>query len=305
MRDPLLVPYFWGAVNLSPYIELYTRKDNQFLAFLRLHHSPIPTTLMKARLLLPLLLLSVLGFSQEEVLRVEPANVVQEIVVDNLDESYQDMTTFVVTNNSRRIIQLVYQLRVGEKPRSWKYGVFNGRTSSTPYLLESSTGSTGRPVPLAPGQSATFFIVLEPDGISGSGRAEVLFSDLTIPGRTLGTASFATKILRRPLLNANAPSSAGGTDSVPTQSRPTPTTVRLYPNPAQERFFVEAPPGTKVGRVEVSNTLGRRLRRFDRPAGEEGYDIEQLPDGLYLISIYDDRGKKLKTLRLLHRRFGA
>lgn len=250
-------------------------------------------------------MLSVLGFCQEEVLRVEPGNVVQEIVVDNLDESYQDMTTFVVTNNSNRLIQLAYQLRMGEKPRSWNYGIFNGSTSSTPYLLDRSTSSQGRAVPLAPGQSATFYIVLEPNGISGSGRAEVLFSDLTIPGRILATASFATKILRRPMLNGNSSSANGLTETTTTPDRPEPTSVRLYPNPARERFFVEAPAGTKIGRVEVSNTLGRRLRRFDEPAGEDGYDIEQLPDGLYLISIYDDRGKKLKTLRLLHRRFGA
>jgi hypothetical protein len=260
---------------------------------------------MKALLLLPSLMLSILGFCQEEVLRVEPANVVQEIVVDNLDESYQDVTTFVVTNNSRRLIQLAYELRMGEKPRSWNYGIFNGSTSSTPYRLDQNTSSPGQSVPLAPGQSATFFIILEPDGISGSGRAEVLFSDLTIPGRTLATATFATKILRRPMLNGNSSTASGLTDTAPAQSRPTPTTVRLYPNPARERFFVEAPQGTKIGRVEVSNTLGRRLRRFDQPAGEEGYDIEQLPDGLYLISIFDHQGKKLKTLRLLHRRFGA
>ena len=68
---------------------------------------------------------------------------------------------------------------------------------------------------------------------------------------------------------------------------------------------MEAPPGTKLGRIEVSNTLGNRLKRFDRPAGKDGYDVEGLPDGLYLISIYDDKGKKLKTLRLLHRQYGA
>jgi len=57
--------------------------------------------------------------------------------------------------------------------------------------------------------------------------------------------------------------------------------------------------------VEISNALGNRLRKYDRPDGKQGYDVENLPDGLYLISIYDDKGKKLKTLRLLHRQFGA
>lgn len=245
--------------------------------------------------------------AQPSSLRVEPANVVKEVVVDDLDEDYQDITSVTVTNTSRRDVQLVHRAVVKTAPRSWNYGIFSRRNQSAPYPMDRVDLDEGRPVRLGPGQSASFVVVLQPDGISGEGTVEVVFSDMNVPGRTLSTAAFSTKILRRPQVNASNPPNLGSDNNLrpaPT-SRPTPTTVRLYPNPARENFFVEAPPGTRIGRVEVANTLGNRLRKFNGPAGPDGYDIENLPDGLYLVYIYDENGKKLKTLRLLHRRFGA
>lgn len=230
------------------------------------------------------------------VLRVEPANVNKEIVVDNLDEDFQDVTSIMVTNNSGRTLQLLRDPVPIRKPASWSYLALDRQPKASPYVMSRLEQENGRPISLRPGESASFFVVLTPDGLTGTGTMELRFSDLTLPGTPLNLATITTKLSRRQ------------TDPPPVseqQERPFPTTVRLYPNPAPERFFVEAPRGVRVGRVEVANTLGRRIRSFDQPAGKEGYDIENLPDGLYLISVYDAAGKKIKTLRLLHRRFGA
>ena len=159
--------------------------------------------------------------------------------------------------------------------------------------MDAKEMDNDRIVQLAPGESAFFYVVLRPDGVLGEGSTEVRFYDLATPGSALVTTTFTTQITRRPATRDRAP-----------EQRPAPTTVNLYTNPARERFFIESPANQPIGRVEISNTLGRMLKRFDR-YDSEGYDIEKLPDGLYLISIYDPSGKKLKTLRLLHRQFGA
>ena len=261
------------------------------------------------KLLIPLFLLFVgLGLSaQQPSLRVEPANVVKEVVVDDLDEEYQDITSVTVTNKSGRTIQLVHRTQIKNAPKSWHYGIFSRRNQTAPYPMERADLDEGRPVRLSAGESASFAVVLEPDGISGEGTVEVEFSDMNVPGRILATAAFSTKILRRPKVDgANPPNLNTGAGQLSIPNRPTPTTVRLYPNPDQgKNFFVEAPPGTKIGRIEVANTLGNRLRTFTVDPGSAGYDVKDLPDGLYLVFIYDENGKKLKTLRLLHRRFGA
>lgn len=257
---------------------------------------------MKALLPLLFLALSVCVYAQRSALRVEPATVVKDVIVDDLDEEYQDITTLTVTNDSPRSIQLVRKQVIIGKPASWVYGTFSRRNRNAPYVISESTTSNDQPVGLAPGESATFHVVLQPDGVAGDGRMEVHFSDLNVPGQLLGKAVVTTEIIQRAGPVA-APVNSNVSDSGTAQG--VPTTVRLYPNPARERFFVETPPGIKLGRIEVSNTLGKRILLFDRPAGKDGYDVEDLPDGLYLISIFDDKGKKLKTLRLLHRQFGA
>lgn len=258
------------------------------------------------KLLLPLLLLLIgTPLTAQLSLRVEPANVVKEVVVDDLDEDYQDITSVTVTNTSGRNIQLVQRMRIQDAPTRWEYGIFSRSNHTAPYPMSRRDLDEGRPVRLSAGESATFVVVLAPGGISGAGTIEVEFSDFSVPGKVITNAAFSTKIIRRPRVNATNPPSlnTGGTSS---PDRPVPTTVRIYPNPDQgKNFFVEAPPGTTIGRVEIANTLGNRLRSFSADPGEVGYDIKDLPDGLYLVFIYDRNGKKLKTLRLLHRRFGA
>lgn len=246
--------------------------------------------------------LSICSYAQRNALRVEPATVVKDVVVDDLDDEYQDLTTITVTNDSPRAIRLVRKQVVIGKPSEWKYGTFTSRSRNTPYVLSKANNTNNPPINLPPGASATFQVVLQPFGIVGDGRVEVRFSDLNDPGKTLGKAVITSEIIQR----SGTETTPGSSNVAGGDSRPAPKSVRVYPNPTREsRFFVETPPGTKIGRIEVSNTLGNRLKKFDRPSGKDGYDVEGLPDGLYLISIYDDKGKKLKTLRLLHRQYGA
>ena len=214
--------------------------------------------------------------------------------MDNLDEHFEDVTSVVVTNNSARTIQLVKQEIAGTQPRAWSYRAFDRVSRATPYVRTASEQQGGRQISLPPGQSATYYVTLQPDGVTGTGSIQLRFSDLTLPGTVLATATVRTNLSR-----------SQGVEQEAVEVDRTPTTVRLYPNPATDRFFVEAPRGTRIGRVEVTNTLGRQIKQFTGASGPEGYPIDQLPDGLYLISIYDTAGKKLRTLRLLHRQFGA
>jgi hypothetical protein len=257
---------------------------------------------MRPRLLVFFLVFSSVAFAQHSELRVEPASVVKDVVVDDLRKAYQDITPITVTNDARRTIQLVREQVIIGKPDSWKYGTFSRRNRVSPYVITGTENEQEGPVNLGPGESATFYVVLQPDGGTGDGRVEVRFSDLTVPGRVLGKAVVTSEITQRSGIGTNTSS---GSNLPDLSSRPAPTSVRIFPNPARERFFVEAPAGVRIGRVEIRNTLGSMLKKFDKPAGKDGYEVENLPDGLYMISIYDDRGKKLKTLRLLHRQFGA
>ena len=250
---------------------------------------------MKTTLLLFVALLGLPCLGQDRVLRVEPANMEKDVVVEKLDPDYQDVTTVTVTNVSDRTLRLRRFPNVIGKPTEWDYAVFNQVGRTGPYLMQTAREQLNRSFSLAPGATASFQLVLEPDGATGDGRVEVRFTDANSPEVVLGKATVTTEIIRR--------GNAGGAGGL--NRRPAPTALRLYPNPARERFFVDIPNGVDLGRVEVSNALGKRLRKFDGADSKDGFDINNLPDGLYLISLYDSQGKKLKTLRLLHRQFGA
>ncbi len=246
--------------------------------------------LMKPGFTLLTLLLSLCCFAQSGALRIEPANVNKEVVVDDMRDGYQDITNITVTNTSTRTISLAREQTVVSKPKDWDYGTFSRRTETAPFIVPRTDADQDKPIRLAPGERATFTVVLDSDGSTGTGSVDIGFTDASAPGVTLGSATFTTRIVRR--------------EASPV-TPPKPTSVKLYPNPAREQFFIDVPPDVRLGRVDVSNALGKRLLRFNDAAGKDGYNIEKLPDGLYLISIFDDRGRKLKTLRLLHRRFGA
>ena len=235
------------------------------------------------------LLATVAVLAQTVELSIEPAQVEKHIVVDDLDLDFEDISTIQLTNMSSTPLRLRYDKIIDLQPEGWETIVYRKEAGNRPGTNASESGVFS----LGAYESVEFYLILQPNGVPGAGRIRLPFVNANLPGRPLATAAFNLTVLNQSQAD-NDPSYGG--------RRPS---LRVYPNPAVENFFVDFPPNKPFGRVEVYNTLGRRLRSFTEPAGEEGYNIEDLPEGLYLINIYDAAGMKLKTLRLLHRRFGA
>lgn len=233
-------------------------------------------------------------FAQAIELGIVPNRVDKEVSVSLLDLDFEEISTIVLTNNDNRELQLQWEKTLINQPQGWESLVCSKTPNYAPFQNDSTSEfvEDRRPFRLAPGESLEFYLILRPNGKTGQGRIKLVFSDLTQPGKSLGEAVFNLQVNRNPLAQQEEDSSK-------------PKVLRIYPNPAIENFFVEVPSSKKLGRVEVVNTLGRKLKTFDKPAGPEGYDIDDLPEGIYLINIYDADGNKLKTLRLFHRRFGA
>lgn len=233
-------------------------------------------------------------FAQVKELSVVPNRVDKEVAVSLLDHNFEEISTIVLKNTNDRELQLQWDKELVDQPTGWETLVCSKTPNYAPFQTDASNELTEdrRPFRLGPGESLEFYLILRPNGKTGQGRVKLTFSELTQPGRSLGEAIFDLKVNRNPIArqeeNANQPK-----------------VLRVYPNPAVDNFFVEVPTNKRLGRVEVVNTLGRKLKTFDKPAGPEGYNINELPEGIYLINIYDALGNKLKTLRLFHRRFGA
>lgn len=74
--------------------------------------------------------------------------------------------------------------------------------------------------------------------------------------------------------------------------------IKLFPNPTSEYFELSNPSGL-VDQIAVHNILGRQVDQFN--AVEQRFDVAELPQGLYLVSLMDDKENILKTMRLQKR----
>ena len=71
--------------------------------------------------------------------------------------------------------------------------------------------------------------------------------------------------------------------------------IRVFPNPAAEYFEVQA--GSQIRQITVINMVGRAVKTFVYN-DKQRYYIADLPRGMYLIQLSDDRGKVMNTQRL-------
>ena len=70
--------------------------------------------------------------------------------------------------------------------------------------------------------------------------------------------------------------------------------IKVYPNPAINYFSITN--NNLVQFVQVYNIIGRKVKSYPVQNGLE-YDISDLPEGMYLISLVGADGKVLKTVR--------
>lgn len=70
--------------------------------------------------------------------------------------------------------------------------------------------------------------------------------------------------------------------------------ISLFPNPASEYFRISGK--QDVGKVEIFNMIGKSIKTFDK--SQPSYNSGDLRNGIYLVRIFDRKGKPLKVLRL-------
>ena len=74
--------------------------------------------------------------------------------------------------------------------------------------------------------------------------------------------------------------------------------LRLFPNPASESFSVTE--AENIDRIILYNMTGRQVRTFEG-CNDNPHYIGDLPNGLYLVTLFNDQSGVVKTLRLMKR----
>lgn len=66
-------------------------------------------------------------------------------------------------------------------------------------------------------------------------------------------------------------------------------TLSVYPNPANDRFFVSGK-GDNLLRIVVHNLSGQKVLQIENPTLQESIDISKLNDGVYFVSLQGANG---------------
>ncbi len=75
-------------------------------------------------------------------------------------------------------------------------------------------------------------------------------------------------------------------------------TIKIFPNPATE--YIELSENEKVAKIIIYNLTGREMKRFDAYNGEKYY-VGDLPKGLYLVQLLDNKNQNIVTQRVSKR----
>jgi Secretion system C-terminal sorting domain len=78
-----------------------------------------------------------------------------------------------------------------------------------------------------------------------------------------------------------------------------PVKISIYPNPATN--FISINKDENVRDIAIFNLVGRKLKTFQNVEKDEHYDVSDLPVGMYLIQVIDDKKKIVTTQRISKR----
>lgn len=233
-----------------------------------------------------LLFLIIPFFAQAQVIKVEPKTVAQDFKNQNLSDFTLQLQQYAkVTNLTKQEIRLRWTRIVIDQPLDWETQVCDNNACYIPRVSTNIDAaiSFNQPMILKPDSSFNMGLYIVPNGRPGKGIFQLVLALANNPNTPIDTIKFNTTV--------NFTTSTNDFQK---------EDIRVFPNPAANYFEISN--NDNVDLILVYNLLGREVRSY-QARGNEQYDLEGLPDGLYLVSLMDNRRSVLKTVRLNKRSF--
>ena len=236
------------------------------------------------QMILSLCLLFSTALAQAQTLRIEPGDVKQIFKV-NLADPFLNLEMYATVRNiSKDTVRLKWQRREIDKPGEWQTQVCDGVECYIPIVSSNIDPKLGLNAPfvLPPNGKADFIFHLIPGQIAGTGKFSVQFSSVQKPDSIMASMNF----------EATVQSLVTSVKDWQVQA------AQIYPNPASDYFMLSAVDG--IDQLILYNTLGIPLKTY-LPAYGQRYSLSGLPDGIYLLSLVDNKKGIVKTLRISKR----
>ena len=220
---------------------------------------------MRYFIVLVVVLIASLNLRGQDFLIEEP------VLVKGSTVDYEVKVKTTIRNTTGDFLHLQWD-RLENVPEGWKTLVCDPQTCWTPEFSSSE-------FVLSPNQKAVLYISFMPDGKSGEGSVS-----LRVNGQGKKTA--AAKVVTFNVL-------VEGDDVSKSMAL---KQLKVLPEPTVSYFSLSHVEGVKV--VEVYNLLGNIVKRFAVERKDEKYFIRELPKGLYFVSMLDESGLVMKTVRM-------
>lgn len=242
---------------------------------------------MKQLLLSAIAVFAFFSLQAQLTIQVYPNNLSYELQADLSDEWAEPIAHAWVINNSNQTINLRWEREVvgATCPSEWKYRICDDTacySSNTPSNVIFG-GGLFAPLTLVPGDTTILDVHVLPNMVAGCCQVRMHFSHVLNASSDVPITSVDFDICVSPIT------------AVTEREK---TNLRVFPNPTTSYFNLTK--NSFVKQVYVSNILGKRVKTFNANPSSR-YDIADLPDGLYLVSMLDDKNRIIKTIRLSKR----
>lgn len=247
----------------------------------------LKTILMKHIILLNILFFFFLNLSGQNLISIDPNPAEAEFNVDLSDFDLDLEVHTTVKNLTSDTLLLRWERFEMTSPDEWDTQVCDPNAC---YLPSVNTNfdpdlQINEPVILLPDSSFELIFHFLPNGEGGEGAFDLDFSLISDPDNVIETATFKARVNALVSSISKSPDLKG---------------VRVFPNPTAD--YIELTNTESVDQMVVYNLLGRPVRFFPVYNGRR-YRLNDLPDGIYLVSLVSHRDGILKTLRVSKRSY--
>lgn len=186
--------------------------------------------------------------------------------------AFETVAHSMFTNNSDTTKTFRWRRSVEDITMGWQSAICDINAC---YSVEADTTDPSMLLKLGPGDSTLLDVHIRPNGLEGAAIIKVTIEDVDDPENTaVGEYLFNQT---SPVYDINS------------------LDLKLYPNPATHYFQLSD--YTNVGRVSIYSMLGKEIRKFN-VYNQTRFDLTGMQDGIYLVRMFNHRGRVLKTSRL-------
>lgn len=245
------------------------------------HMLTIKKEVLMKQLILAFSFLFILAITttQAQNLVFSPSPVVEvSEYIDPSNSGFEMVAHSYLVNEGDETVSIRWERFLIDTPAPWKVFICDINNCYTEVVYSNVSPQLDAPVVLAPGDTTNIDVHMKPKGTSGEGDVRIDITIVDDPNNTVVATnlySFSSLL-----------SSINDLDKA---------RLEIYPNPTTDYFQLRG--ADLVDRVVVYNVIGREMRSFDAQPNKN-YAVNDLPNGLYLVSLVSDEEGIVKTFRL-------